>query len=57
MDATPGEGTITRLDKVITGQWKWSGCSGFGQTSFSQGENESTFLQIEVLNKSSSVIF
>ena len=28
-----------------TGLQKWSGCSGFGQTSFSQGNNEIQFLQ------------
>ena len=27
------------------GRQKWSGCSGFGRTSFSQGKNEMQFLQ------------
>ena len=31
---------------VMQGRQKRSGCSGYGQTSFSQGRNESPFLQI-----------
>ena len=30
---------------LTQGWWKWSGCSGFGRTSFSQGKSEMQFLQ------------
>ena len=41
---------IAHFKTIVQGWWKRFGCSGFGQTSFSQGKNEIPFLQ-EVSNK------
>ena len=49
------QGFIVR--KVLQGQWKWSGYSCFGQTSFFQCKNEIPFLQKQVVNKSASMTF
>ena len=34
------------IDVISQGRRKRCGCSGFGQTSFAQGKNELSFLQI-----------
>ena len=34
-----------QADVILQGRRKWSGCSAFGQTSFSQGKSEIQFLQ------------
>ena len=47
------------IDEIIIhhGQQKWSSCSGFGWTRFSQGKNEIQFLQKGTNKKSAIVIF
>ena len=41
----------------LQGQQKQCGCSGFGQSSFTQGKIKLNFYKKQVLNKSASVIF
>ena len=41
---------------VKQGRQKWSGCSGFGRTSFSQGKSKIPFLQKASNKQSASVI-
>ena len=47
-------GTILVYER---GQQKQSGCSGFGQTSFSQGKMKFNFYKKQLINKSATVIF
>ena len=42
---------------AMQSQRKWSGCCGFGQTSFSQGKNKIPFLKKQVIKKGASIIF
>ena len=39
------------------GRSKWSGWSGFGRTTISQGKNKVPFYKKQVINKSTRVIF
>ena len=41
---------------AMQSQRKWSGCCGFGETSFSQSKNKIPFLKKQVIKKGTSVI-
>ena len=40
----------------LQGRSKWSGWSGFGRTTISQGKNKVPFYKKQILNKSTRVI-